>query len=203
MGCAGCDDCKLMSKEPFYEVHVTVDIKPEEFKAFEVACENDLATALRICNVHNINGGGTDDYFTKSSVKGTYQDALNEMYRVAFILKKAGFNTIRHKIEAAPWVSNFHSQYYEAHMEFQEVDDFSSLYLLCNLLDGHISYNAKKRRTYLVTFRKNDLSLKEFEQYVENKQKILTVAFQHNKTIFEKAVYDDNENHDAKWLNKK
>lgn len=212
MSCAGCEDCSLIqigkAQSPF-EIHITVDknTDPETFK--RVCLENDIKP-LFIDN-HTPSGNPIRDMMTRSIVKGTIEDAGNEIFRVSITLLNAGIKSIRSKVETVPWiydqVKDFSSEqnvpYFETHIEILNSNfEISDIVKIARKYGGYVSQNISKSNVVMMTFRLDHIDEIGFRIYAKRMREILeSSGFELGREIIELTFHDDNKAHDDEWMN--
>lgn len=216
MSCAGCEDCTLIqigsAVSPF-EIHITVDPQTDKDLFSKTCLENDIKP-LFILNFGSNSSMPVMDMMTRSIVKGSPEDAGNEMFRVACVLHKVGIKTVRSKIETVPWIfdkvkdisKETNVPYFETHIEV-EVPGYGFVdmdYVISNARrwGGYVSQNTNKSTIAMVTFRLDQVNAEEFKIYsTRMRDNLLSTGMKIGRDIVELTFHDDNKAHDDTWIN--
>jgi len=209
------------NKIPF-ELHVTVS-SVTDIEYFRNVCKK-LEVKPIVLALHTKTDGIITDIMTSSVVVGNTATAYDRMIGLKNRLQESGYVVTRGKIEAAPWhpstptiknsLKHKEDCYFESHIEVY-VDNgngsATSLDILSTLLaneDVHISRNYFKTdgdiSTIMLTYRDYYGTLDAFKMELYRiRQLIADSGFTMNgKEIIEYCVYDSNNTHDSKWMQK-
>lgn len=214
MSCAGCDDCSLVqiaSASTPFEIHITVDPSTDKEKFFNVCMENDIKP-LFIDNFGAANAPPVRDMMTRSIVKGSLEDAGDEVFRVAIALLDNGIMSIRSKVETVPWVyekvKTFSKEanvpYFETHIEtsIKNAAELTRVIKLAKKNGGYVSQNISKPNVCMITFRLDNVDDIEFKLYTKRiRKKLEDVGLEISREIIELTFHDDNKAHDDSWIN--
>lgn len=205
-----------LEKAEHYEIHITVK-SDGEIEQFKEAC---ATLEVKPLVVQLSNGAVPDDVMTSSSITCTPSELRDECVRILVGLEAMEWNTVRCKIECAPFHEKVAKiwhvrdiqpfQYFESHIPVtmgpeHTGDDWCQLKELCNELNLHMSANAFKvqhdGRTIMLTFRSVVFVRGTFGIYVDYLCNYLAhFGFDVEKPVVEFAIYDSNRAHDNQWI---
>lgn len=204
-----------LEKAEHYEIHITVK-SDGEIEQFKEAC---ATLEVKPLLVQLSNGDVPDDVMTSSSITCTPSELRDECVRILVGLEAMLWNTIRCKIECAPFhekVVNLEKvdilpfQYFESHIPVvmgpeQTEDDWRRLRVLAEQYGLHMSANAFKVqddvRTIMLTYRSTLFNAANFRVYIRHVCHFLAECFfEAKEPVVEFAIYDSNRAHDNSWL---
>ena len=208
-----------LEKAEHYEIHITVK-SDGEIEQFKEAC---ATLEVKPLVVQLSEGQVPDDVMTSSSITCTPSELRDECVRILVGLKAMSWNTVRCKIECAPFhekVVNLEPkdilpfQYFESHIPIRMLDMkyMPQLKVVCRILDMHVSANAFKIndevRTIMATFRCSRLTAEQFRAATDIRVQTLRgqhvsyeeFCFDADTPIVEFAIFDSNRAHDNQWI---
>ena len=204
-----------LEKTEHYEIHITVK-SDGEIEHFKEAC---ALLEVKPLLVQLSNGEVPDDVMTSSSITCTPSELRDECVRILVGLEAMSWNTVRCKIECAPFhekvvdltkVDILPFQYFESHIPVimgpeQTEDDWRRLRVLAEMYTCHMSANAFKvqddTRTIMLTFRSTLFNADTFSLVVTKICNFLaTCSFKAEKPVVEFAIFDSNRAHDNQWI---
>lgn len=196
-----------------YEIHVTV----KQAATYEQFLTDCLAIGVKpvVLDLHTKSNGIIKDVMTSSTLVGTNKSVIDEVDRITYELEERGYTVVRQKIETVPWHPHSSNEksadnYFEAHIPVTVVDGKEEdLYYLCKRHPGtHLSRNALKKHNngtviFMITIRHNDC---DYDTFLTRLGRLKGNLAESNyefgaKDIVEWAIYDNNINHDASWVN--
>lgn len=207
-----------LEKAEHYEIHITVK-SDGEIEQFKEACALLEVKPLLV----QLSGGAIpDDVMTSSSITCTPSELRDECVRILIGLEAMEWNTVRCKVECAPFhskVANLHPmdilpfQYYESHIpvRIKDESELQQLRVACGLFGMHMSANAFKVnddvRTIMTTFRSGLCTAKQFRGATDLRVDALRgghisydFRFDVDSPVVEFAIFDSNRSHDDQWI---
>lgn len=204
-----------LKKAEHYEIHITVK-SDGEIEQFKEAC---ATLEVKPLVVQLSNGAVPDDVMTSSSITCTPSELRDECVRILIGLEAMSWNTVRCKIECAPFhekVANLVKsdilpfQYFESHIPVtmgpeQTEDDWRRLRTLAEQQRLHMSANAFKvqndTRTIMLTCRSTLFTATTFAEYIDWMTWFIAgFYFTVEKPVVEFAIFDSNRAHDNQWI---
>lgn len=204
-----------LEKAEHYEIHITVK-SDGEIEQFKEAC---ATLEVKPLVVQLSEGQVPDDVMTSSSITCTPSELRDECVRILVGLEAMSWNTVRCKIECAPFHAKVATvakddilsfQYFESHIPVvmgpeQTEDDWRRLRVLAEQYGLHMSANAFKVqdnvRTIMLTYRSTLFTADNFRVYVHHVCHFLAeCAFDAKKPVVEFAIFDSNRAHDNQWI---
>lgn len=198
-----------------YEIHLTVsDVSREEFVA---ACASVNVKPVML-ELQSRSNGILADVMTSSTITGTRDDAVAEMFSIGFGLRvNYGMAVTRYKLETVPWnpevtegADRLPGQYFECHMALHLPPNMTSMQIRdvthkCAANNLHLSRNIFKDVgdyvVHMATLRNHTASRQQFESDVETIlgtfKRMGIVVGKHN---IEFALLDTNPSHDRRWM---
>lgn len=204
-----------LEKAEHYEIHITVK-SDGEIEQFKEAC---ATLEVKPLVVQLSNGAVPDDVMTSSSITCTPSELRDECVRILIGLEAMSWNTVRCKIECAPFhekVANLEpndilpSQYFESHIPVvmgpeQTEADWQRLRAFADGTLLHMSANAFKVqddiRTIMLTRRATSFSTQRFCSYIPYLCNVMAgLGFNVQVPVVEFAIFDSNRAHDNQWI---
>jgi hypothetical protein len=211
--CFSCTLNNLPGTTDVYELHVTVS-QSVDLEAFKRFCYTAGIKALVI----DLGANMPVQPMTCSRITGSFSIAMLESKRLRDVLKQAGFEVTRVKLEAAPWNAGVpendaqakHSpsgNYFEHHTKLKLLKNANLRLLeaLCATNQAHLSQNTFKvfadgtqerlitQRHYGLGFSSASLRFNAFLEVLKS------YGFNVQKTVSEYCVFDSNLELDAGW----
>ena len=190
---------------PYFEIHLTVNLKDKSLEDFKKTCEiiDSKAIVINLEETQQVMTSKT----VQCSPKEIYQQALQDIV----ILQEHGFEVIRSKIETDKIESNVKYDYAEIHVpchtrkliEYPNIaNDLPLFDLKGNQIKGHISRNEFKPNVTFITWRAKRIEDFEYFNLVYNRLMELYILADPNKDPkLEIIIHDTNEKLDSEWMN--
>jgi hypothetical protein len=211
--CFACSLNNLPASSDIFELHITVN-QNVDLMAFKAFCYQAGIKALVI----DLGANVPAQPMTCSRITGSFSQAMLEANQLRDVLKNAGFEVTRVKLEAAPWnagvpESDVQAQqapsgnYFEHHtkLKLPKTANLRLLEMLCETNNAHLSRNAFKifadgtserlitQRHYGLGFSSATLRFNAFLEVLKS------FDFKVEKTVSEYCVFDSNLELDAGW----
>jgi len=191
-----------------FEYHLTVnDLSVEEKKAFINICNEQGVKPVIILLDHG-------EYIHQPMVTGwveqsSFQEAREDIDRIAMQFQQSGFTIVRTKVEIPPVddryfdhpVTAYSTPYFEWHGKVH-TEDLAQLKQLCEADGGHISRNSLNAngKIRFVTVRNYESSTKFRERVSRIKEILKTHEIEMLKEQYELCIYDSREELDKGWI---
>lgn len=190
-----------------FEVHITVDdVELAEKERFVAFCQSQGVKPVLI----ELDKGNhiSQPMITALLQHPNFQEANEEVEKMATSLEENGFIVVRKKVEISPKETSYFfypivnsTPYFEWHGKV-EVDDVEQLKALCERKGGHISRNSLKKdgRLRFITVREYG-GPEAFYETVNTIHEILTTNnIPLLKEEYELCIYDTREELDSGWV---
>lgn len=201
----------------WFESHVTVK-RPEDITQYVEDCK-EIGVKPIVLDLQNGSETVMQDVMTSSKHFGDNKSSMEDTVKISNFLKSKGYNVVREKIESVPYhpsaPRDFDKNptmpkdcYFESHIgvKISNDSDYDLLHYISTTKECHLSKNFFKKNddgscVVMMTYRKYDGTLEEFEYIIENLKQVLNEAgFNFEKVIVEFSVYDSKVSHDSEWL---
>lgn len=211
-----------------FEIHITVANDEQDACSVDYFRNTCVLVGVKpiLLDLQSMDGTITKDVMTSSTHFGTNTTAYAEAQRVVSLIRLAGLNVVRTKIETVPWhpaAPKWETDtmpencYFEAHIPvIMQPDRKSALEYHLSLWNRgtnprvHMSQNAFKKHadgsvTIMLTYRTTTAGVTPFDEAVN--RIIASVSMWGNtdhwsvgKVHKEFSIYDTKMSHDAEWL---
>ncbi|QRG70701.1 hypothetical protein JNE38_20430 [Brevibacillus choshinensis] len=191
-----------------FEFHLTLnDLPVDQKEAFLAICHAERVKPLMI-----VLDQGT--YIHQPMITGViehidFQEAHEEMEKIAATFRGNGFSIVRKKVEISPKEESYFHQplskhskpYFEWHGKVQ-VDDVERLRQLCNAHGGHISRNSLNvnGRVRFITVREYESAEKFYGRVGKIHDVLRENGIELQKEQYELCIYDSREELDSGWI---